>query len=207
MCIGWFVFVDHIRAPLDWDERCRILLGVARALLYLHKYAPIRIFHCDVKARNILLDEGLEPKLHGFYYAVSAPNNETDCIEMNSIRGTKGYIAPENLMHGHLSTKTHVFSFGVLVLKTIAGRKYSNMHESNESVTQYIWRNWVEGTYSNIIDTRLSVDSRSIARFIHMGLWCIQVEATDRPTMEEVVGIFLGSSSMYLPILKDPNSW
>ncbi|KAF5778333.1 putative protein kinase RLK-Pelle-DLSV family [Helianthus annuus] len=126
---------------------------------------------------------------------------------MNSIRGTSGYIAPEFLTHVHLSTKADVFSFGVLVLETIAGRKpASYIDDSKESFTQYIWRNWVEGTYSNIIDTRLSVDSRSIARFIHMGLWCIQREATDRPTMEEVVGIFLGSSSIYLPILTRPNS-
>ncbi|KAM0011576.1 putative protein kinase RLK-Pelle-CrRLK1L-1 family [Helianthus debilis subsp. tardiflorus] len=198
---------DHNRAPLDWDERYRILLGVARALLYLHKHAPIRVLHCGVKPGNILLDEGLEPKLHGFYIAVSAPNNETDCIELDVVRGTLGYIAPENVKHGHLSTKTDVFGFGVLVLETIAGRKpASYIDESRESFTQYIWKNWVEGTYSNIIDTRLTVDSRSIARFIHMGLWCIQAEATDRPTMEEVVGIFLGSSSIILPILKDPNS-
>ncbi|KAM0062213.1 putative protein kinase RLK-Pelle-DLSV family [Helianthus debilis subsp. tardiflorus] len=201
------VLSDHNRAPFNWDERYRILLGFARALLYLHKHAPIRVLHGDVKARNILLDEGLQPKLHGLYFAVSAPNNETDCIEMNSVRGTTGYIAPENVKHGHLSTKTDVFGFGVLVLETIAGSKpASYIDESRESFTQYIWKNWVEGTYSNIIDTRLTVDSRSIARFIHMGLWCIQAEATDRPTMEEVVGIFLGSSSIILPILKDPNS-
>ncbi|KAM0006723.1 putative protein kinase RLK-Pelle-DLSV family [Helianthus debilis subsp. tardiflorus] len=110
-------------------------------------------------------------------------------------------------MNVHLSTKADVFSFGVLVLETIAGRKPASIiDDSEESFTEYIWRIWVEGTYSNIIDTRLSVDSRSIARFIHMGLWCIQAEATDRPTMEEVVGIFLGSSSIYLPILKDPNN-
>ncbi|KAJ0493723.1 putative protein kinase RLK-Pelle-DLSV family [Helianthus annuus] len=197
---------DHNGAPFNWDERYRILLGVAWALLYLHKHSPIRVLHCDVKAKNILLDEGLEPKLHGFYFAVSAPYNETDCI-MNLPRGTMGYMAPENLMLGQFSTKTDVFGFGMLVLETIAGRKRSYMDESEETFTHYLWRNWVEGTYSNIIDTRLSVDSRSIARFIHMGLWCIQTKATDRPTMEEVVGIFLGSSSTYLPILKDPNNW
>ncbi|MFS7995246.1 putative protein kinase RLK-Pelle-CrRLK1L-1 family [Helianthus anomalus] len=201
-----YVLSDHNRAPLDWDERYRILLGVARALLYLHKHAPIRVLHCDVKPGNILLDEGLEPKLHGFYIAVSAPNNETDCIELDVVIGTMGYMAPEFRRNVNVSTKADVFSFGVLVLQTITGRKQAfYIDESEESFTQYIWRNWVEGTYSNIIDTRLSIDSRSIARFVHMGLWCIQAEATDRPTMEEVVGIFLGSSSINLPILKDPN--
>ncbi|KAF5778336.1 putative protein kinase RLK-Pelle-DLSV family [Helianthus annuus] len=199
--------IDNEVAKDIWDT-CHIDIyeGVAWALLYLHKHSPIRVLHCDVKAKNILLDEGLEPKLHGFYFAVSAPYNETDCI-MNLPRGTMVYMAPENLMLGQFSTKTDVFGFGMLVLETIAGRKRSYMDESEETFTHYLWRNWVEGTYSNIIDTRLSVDSRSIARIIHMGLWCIQTEATDRPTMEEVVGIFLGSSSTYLPILKDPNNW
>ncbi|XP_076920234.1 cysteine-rich receptor-like protein kinase 44 [Bidens hawaiensis] len=196
------VLHDHNRVPFDWDERYKILLVVARVLLYLHKHAPIRVLYCDVKARNILLDEGLNPKLHGFYFAVSTAINETDCIDNNNIFGTKGILAPEYAMHGHLSTKTDVFDFGMLVLETISGCSVPFYRIKSAEMFpdyDYKWINLVDGTYSNIIDSRISYDSGSIKRFIHIGLWCIQTEATNRPTMEDVVGMVLDITSIHLP--------
>ncbi|XP_076920235.1 uncharacterized protein LOC143581293 [Bidens hawaiensis] len=135
-----YATLEHITTvvPLDWDDRYKILLGVARVLVYLHEDAPVRVLYGDVKAWNILLDEGLDPKLHGFYFALSAAINGIDCVYNNKIRGTKGVIAPEYVMYGRLSPKTDVFDFGMLVLETIAGcSMYSSTIESKGMFYDY----------------------------------------------------------------------
>ncbi|KAJ0724630.1 putative protein kinase RLK-Pelle-DLSV family [Helianthus annuus] len=117
----------------------------------------------------------------------------------------RGYIAPEYALHGYLSIKTDVYGFGVLVLELIAGRRMryftrcsGNPYESLE----YVVRNWFEGTVSNIIDPRIDVDSSFMTSFLEIGLLCVQKDANDRPTMEEVVSMLLDSSSLTLPVAK-----
>ncbi|KAD2393986.1 hypothetical protein E3N88_40963 [Mikania micrantha] len=100
-----------------------------------------------------------------------------------------------------LSTKSDVFSFGMLILKTISGcRLYNDIPAANKNFLQYAWTNWWTGTYSDIVDPRIDADSTSIRRFIHIGLLCTQPNAIDRPTMEDVNGMLLGSSFLTLPI-------
>ncbi|KAJ0488419.1 putative protein kinase RLK-Pelle-CrRLK1L-1 family [Helianthus annuus] len=183
---------------LGWNERYKILLGVARVLLYLHKDAPIRIIHGDVRPENILLDESLEPKLSDFRFA-RCLINETDCVDTDVIHWTSS-------QHGRLSTKSDVLSFGMLILKTISGcRTYNGIPAANENFLQYAWTNWWEGTYSDIVDPRIDADSSSIRRFIHIGLLCVQANAIDRPTMKDVDSMLLSSSFLTLPIPKNPH--
>ncbi|KAL9996884.1 putative protein kinase RLK-Pelle-DLSV family [Helianthus debilis subsp. tardiflorus] len=190
---------------LGWNERYKILLGVARVLLYLHKNAPIRIIHGDVRPENILLDESLEPKLSDFRFA-RCLINETDCVDTDVIHWTSEYTAPEYKLHGRLSTKSDVLSFGMLILKTISGcRTYNGIPAANENFLQYAWTNWWEGTYSDIVDPRIDADSSSIRRFIHIGLLCVQANAIDRPTMKDVNSMLLSSSFLTLPIPKNPH--
>lgn len=80
------LFVDPKSTLLDWNNRYKIILGVARVLLYLHKHAPIRIIHRDVNPGNILLDESFDPKLSDF--GLATPINETDCIHVDDVRVT-----------------------------------------------------------------------------------------------------------------------
>ncbi|KAD2393981.1 hypothetical protein E3N88_40958 [Mikania micrantha] len=108
---------------LDWNKLYTIILGVASVLAYLHKHAPIRIIHGNVGPRNILLDENFNPKLSDFRFATAI--NETDCFHVEVIRSTLGYGAPEYFQKGVLSTKADVYNFGVLVLRTLTGRKTS----------------------------------------------------------------------------------
>ncbi|PWA33925.1 S-locus glycoprotein [Artemisia annua] len=119
-----------------------------------------------------------------------------------------GYLAPEYLVHGHrLSAKTDVYSFGVVVLEILSGRVHEHIPRINkQGLLEFVWGNWVEGTYSNIVDPRINtnVNSTVMKRVIHIGLLCIQDLPKERPTMEEVVGMLLGTSSMDLLVPKQP---
>ncbi|KAF6153905.1 hypothetical protein GIB67_023682, partial [Kingdonia uniflora] len=107
---------------LDWSKRHVIITGLARGLLYLHEEGPERIIHRDIKASNILLDDQLRQKISDFGLARLFPGEDTH-LNTFKISGTHGYMAPEYAMHGYLSVKSGVFSFGVLVLEIVSGRK------------------------------------------------------------------------------------
>ncbi|RWW54048.1 hypothetical protein BHE74_00039398 [Ensete ventricosum] len=114
---------DGNKMRVDWKLRYQVMVGVARGLLYLHEGAHTAIIHRDIKAGNILLDDRWVPKIADFGMARLFPEDQT---HVNTrVAGTNGYMAPEYVMHGSLSTKADVFSFGVLVLELISGRKNS----------------------------------------------------------------------------------
>ncbi|XP_076888371.1 putative cysteine-rich receptor-like protein kinase 20 isoform X1 [Bidens hawaiensis] len=154
--------------------------------------------HANLGPRNILLNESFDPKLSGFQWATSV--NETDCVHVNVLGGYMyiGYSAPEYERYGKLSTKVYVYSLGVLVLETITGRSTSDYIP----ILEYVRRNWLNGSLSNIIDPRIDVDSSSMTRFFEIGLLCVQEDAADRPTMHEVVSMLLDSSSITIPVSK-----
>ncbi|KAI3711908.1 hypothetical protein L1987_70457 [Smallanthus sonchifolius] len=180
---------------LNWDNRYRIIIGVARALLYLHRDAPVRVIHCDVKPGSILLDESLNPVLSSFWSARCLAINETNC-RVPRICGTWGYMARECMLNEDISTKADVYSLGVMVLEFITGRR------AITRMSLYNGKNRSERTLPYVIDPRIDVDSSSMTRFIEIGLLCAQEDAEDRPTMEEVVSMLLDSSSPILPMAK-----
>nr|GEW46300.1 putative cysteine-rich receptor-like protein kinase 39 [Tanacetum cinerariifolium] len=205
-------------APLDWDSRCKIILGVARALVYLHGHSSIRIIHRDVKPDNILLDGSLEPKLSCFSLAACYTIDEPGCFNVvnygtmgepgnkglgvpisNPKLDSRAHGTPESFLdNGCLTTKADVFSFGIAVLETIT-IAFDMFAEPMK-----VWSNWIEGTYTNIIDPWIEADSSSMTRFTHIALLCIQDKPTMRPTMDEVFAMFLDSSSIDLPIPNEP---
>ncbi|XP_020208648.1 cysteine-rich receptor-like protein kinase 10 isoform X3 [Cajanus cajan] len=120
------LFKSQKRKELDWKRRYDIISGVARGLLYLHEDSHNCIIHRDIKASNILLDQKWLPKIADFGLARLFPEDQT---HVNTrVAGTNGYLAPEYLMHGHLSVKADVFSYGVLVLELITGHRNSSFH-------------------------------------------------------------------------------
>ncbi|CAI0400868.1 unnamed protein product [Linum tenue] len=116
-----FLFDKEKSSSLDWTTRFNIAKGVARGILYLHEEAPMKIIHRDIKASNILLDESLNPKISDFGLARLCP--EEDSLMSTRVSGTHGYMAPEYAMHGYLSVKTDIFSYGILLLEIISGRR------------------------------------------------------------------------------------
>ncbi|CAI0546118.1 unnamed protein product [Linum tenue] len=197
-----FIFDESKMEVLDWNKRFIIIEGIAQGLLYLHKYSRVRIIHRDMKASNILLDEDLNPKISDFGMARIFRTNDIEA-NTNRVVGTYGYMSPEYAMEGTFSIKSDVFSFGVLLLEIVSGRK-------NHGVIQVrlyyqAWKLWKEGTPLQLTDPTLgdSYDKDRILRCINVGLLCIEYNAEDRPTMSEVVSM-LTSEIVQLPMPKQP---
>ncbi|KAG5235104.1 cysteine-rich receptor protein [Salix suchowensis] len=199
-----FIFDPTKHVQLNWERRYKIIRGIARGLLYLHEDSRLRIIHRDLKASNILLDEEMNPKISDFGTARLFVVDQTQG-NTSTIVGTYGYMAPEYTQQGHLSVKLDVFSFGVLVLEILTGKKNS-FHNGDhiEHLLSHAWRNWRERTAQDIIDPVLSSGSATeMKRCIHIGLLCGQENAADRPTMASVV-LMLSSSSLTLQIPSQP---
>lgn len=198
--LDYFLFNKTKSTALDWPRRYRIITGIARGLLYLHEEAPVRIIHRDIKASNILLDEHLNPKISDFGLARLFPGDDTH-LDTFKISGTYGYMAPEYAMHGYLSVKSDIFSFGVLMLEIVSGRKNldDRLGPEKADLMSYTWMLFQEGRTLELVDSSLaSCNPDEATMCIQLGLLCCQAVVADRPTMSSV-NLTLCSESFTLP--------
>lgn len=198
--LDYFLFNNRKTSSLDWPKRFQIIIGITRGLLYLHEEAPERIIHRDIKASNVLLDEQLNPKISDFGLARLFPGDDTH-LHTFRISGTHGYMAPEYAMHGYLSVKTDVFSFGVLVLEIVSGRKNHTklLGEEKADLLSYTWKLFQEGKAMEAVDPNLSnYNPNEVAMCIQLGLLCCQATVSERPDMKGV-HLMLSSDSFEMP--------
>ncbi|XP_019707363.1 G-type lectin S-receptor-like serine/threonine-protein kinase At4g27290 isoform X1 [Elaeis guineensis] len=204
--LDFFLFDAARGALLDWGRRLHIIEGIAQGLLYLHKHSRLRIIHRDLKASNILLDADMNPKISDFGLARIFGSNETQA-NTNRIVGTYGYMSPEYAAEGLFSIKSDVFSFGVLLLEIVSGKRNAGFHQYGNSINLlgFAWELWKEGKWLELIDPSLADESprHEISRCIHVALMCVQENAADRPTMSDVVAMLTRESSAF-PDPKQP---
>ncbi|XVF09581.1 hypothetical protein REPUB_Repub07fG0106500 [Reevesia pubescens] len=195
-----FLFDKNKSSSLDWTTRFKIVTGIARGLLYLHEEAPERIIHIDIKASNILLDQQLNPKISDFGLARLFPGDDTH-FNTFRISGTHGYMAPEYAMHGYLSVKTDVFSYGLVVLEIVSGRKNhdSRLGSEKADLLNYAWLLFQGGKSLNLVDPSLEkYNCDEAAMCIQLGLLCCQRTVGERPDMNSIQ-LMLSSDSFSLP--------
>ncbi|XP_042033183.1 G-type lectin S-receptor-like serine/threonine-protein kinase CES101 isoform X1 [Salvia splendens] len=205
-----FLFSPSGREQLDWEKRFNIIEGTAQGLLYLHKHSRLRIIHRDMKPNNILLDHNMTPKISDFGLA-RIFKEDTSEVNTNRRVGTYGYMAPEYAMQGIFSVKSDVYSYGVLVLEIVSGRKNNSFHdiEGPLSIVEYVrfaWELWRKDDALQLMDPMLkeSCVLEQLRKCIHIGLLCVENHAVDRPTIEDVL-FMLKNETATLPMPKNPS--
>lgn len=190
----WIYYSKSTRKVLSWSERIQIALDVASGLNYLHSYTNPPHVHRDVKTSNVLLDSDFRAKIANFRLAKSADGQEGDFALTRHIVGTKGYMAPEYLENGYVSTKLDVYSFGIVMLEILTGEetavargagivslpealKAALSEENPKAKLKDIIDPFLEGNYP--LDLALL-----LARLIES---CLRRDPEGRPTMEDVV--------------------
>ncbi|XP_002982704.2 cysteine-rich receptor-like protein kinase 2 [Selaginella moellendorffii] len=185
---------------LSWEQRYNVILGVARGLAYLHEDSQVKIIHRDIKAGNVLLDEKFEAKIADFGLA----RLYSDERSINTqIAGTLGYMAPEYALHGHLTDKADVFSFGILSLEIVSGRRSTDLNQPIERqyLLEWAWKSHERNEQLDLVDAGLntvppSFDKEQAIRVICVGLLCTQATPSQRPSMSRVVTMICGEAKL-----------
>ncbi|KAK2640433.1 hypothetical protein Ddye_028228 [Dipteronia dyeriana] len=204
--LDYFIFDDERSKFLSWRKRFDIIIGIARGLLYLHQDSKLQIIHRDLKASNILLDNDLNPKISDFGLARIFKGDDKEA-NTKRIAGTYGYMSPEYATNGNFSVKSDVFSFGVLLLEIVSGKKNRGFCHADHhlNLLGHAWVLWNNGMALEVKDVR-SEDSSfesQVLRCIQVGLLCVQMFPEDRPEMSSVV-FMLANEGLLLPQPKQP---
>ncbi|CAL5410938.1 unnamed protein product [Camellia sinensis] len=204
--LDYLLFDPQQEEKLDWVKRYKIIGGIARGMLYLHEDSRLRIIHRDLKASNVLLDGDMNAKISDFGMAKIFGVEQTQG-NTSRVVGTYGYMSPEYRMHGQFSVKSDVFSFGVLVLEIISGKKNNTFYKSGnaEDLLSYAWKLWMEERPLDLMDSTLegSYSRSELIRCIHIGLLCVQEDPKSRPSVATVI-LMLNSYSITLSDPQQP---
>ncbi|GKV43247.1 hypothetical protein SLEP1_g50563 [Rubroshorea leprosula] len=186
---------------LGWERLYNIASGIAQGLEYLHRGCNTRILHLDIKPQNILLDEEFCPKISDFGLSKLCTRKDS-IVSILEVRGTIGYIAPEvfNKNFGAVSHKSDIYSYGMMVLEMVGGKK-SGVGASSEYFPYWVYR------HLELVDElqglRSKVETDIEKKMILVGLWCIQTKPSDGSSIKKVIEMLEGGVEA-LPIPPRP---
>ncbi|XBI49927.1 hypothetical protein VPH35_113413 [Triticum aestivum] len=202
-------FIFGAGAKQSWPMRRHIIQGITEGLLYMHDYVHECIVHRDLKPSNILLDHEMNPKISDFGIARICLSNVTESNTTTAM-GTFGYIAPEYCSQSVYSTRSDVFSFGIIVLEIISGKRAIGSYQlsgRSYELRKYAWQLWREQRCDELVDDSLGEEypEMDVMRCIQIALLCVQDVAEDRPTMHDVMTM-LGNGNKRLLLPAQPGS-
>ncbi|KAH0649651.1 hypothetical protein KY290_030546 [Solanum tuberosum] len=187
--LDFYLYDPVKRLKLDWETRVCIIEGVTQGLLYLQEYSTFTVIHRDLKASNILLDDEMKPRISDFGIARLFQKDEKEA-NTGKIVGTYGCVPPEYVKRGIYSRKYDVYSFGVLLLQILGGKKNSCEYgiENDLNLLEYAYELWQKDNGVDFIDPSLQDDFRisKQVRYMQVALLCVQEKWEDRPSMLEV---------------------
>ncbi|XP_022766356.1 G-type lectin S-receptor-like serine/threonine-protein kinase At5g35370 [Durio zibethinus] len=211
---------------LEWQERFDIALGTARGLAYLHSGCEHKIIHCDVKPENILLHDHFLAKISDFGLSKLLSPEQSSLF--TTMRGTRGYLAPEWLTNSAISEKTDVYSFGMVLLEIVSGRKNCSLKTQSHSLDDtnsgggnsssssamglvyfplFALEMHEQGRYLELADPRLEgrVKDKEVEKLVCVALCCVHEEPALRPSMATVVGMLEGGLPLSQPRVESLN--
>lgn len=190
------------RPTMDWPTRLRIAMGSAKGLAYLHEDCHPKIIHRDIKAANILLDFNFEAKVADF--GLAKLSSDVNTHVSTRVMGTFGYLAPEYASSGKLTDKSDVFSFGVMLLELITGRRPVDSTQTYMDDSLVDWarplltRALEDGNYDSLVDARLqrNYNTNEMARMVACAAASVRHSARRRPRMSQIVRALEGDVSL-----------
>ncbi|KAF8043224.1 hypothetical protein BT93_A1539 [Corymbia citriodora subsp. variegata] len=200
--LDYHLFHRKDSKTLDWKMRYQIALGTARGLAYLHEKCRDCIIHCDIKPENILLDAKFCPKVADFGLAKLVGRDFSRVL--TTMRGTRGYLAPEWISGVAITAKADVYSYGMMLFEFVSGRRNSELFENGAIKFFPTWaasKIVGGGDLLDLLDPNLetNADTEELTRICRVACWCVQDEETRRPSMEQVVQILEGVLDVNLP--------
>ncbi|KAL3651569.1 hypothetical protein CASFOL_004571 [Castilleja foliolosa] len=191
---------DHLfggkNPPLSWPTRKNIIMDVAKGLVYLHYGVKPSIYHRDVKATNILLDNDMRARVADFGLAKESREGQSHLT--TRVAGTHGYLAPEYALYGQLTEKSDVYSFGVVVLEIMCGRKALDLSSGSPRsflITDWAWSLVKGGRIEKVLDGSLLNGENPkgiMERFVLVGILCAHVMVALRPTIVDALKMLEG---------------
>lgn len=206
---------------LTWERRKKIVSGLATALNYLHEQLETQIIHRDVKTSNVMLDSHFNARLgdfglarwleHDLEYSRKTPpvlkDTQFRLVETTKMGGTIGYLPPESFQkRGRATAKSDVFSFGIVLLEIVSGRRAVDLTFPDEQIILLDWARRLsdDRMLLQAADTRLEDGSYKLSemeRLVHLGLMCTLHEPQSRPTMKWILEALSGALYGKLPEL------
>lgn len=199
---------DHLfplenKAPMSWPQRKSIILDIANALAYLHHGVKPPIYHRDIKPTNILVDSCMRARVADFGLAKQGKEGGGESNLTTRIAGTHGYLAPEYALYGQLTERSDVYSFGIVVLEIMCGRRALDLSSSMLLITDWAW-SWVkDGKVEQVLDPWLlgsgdgcGMERRYpkmvMERFLMVGILCAHLMVALRPTIADAIRMLEG---------------